>query len=41
MEGTQRRMKVMGGGLNVSQCDDRWTTIFIILPHPISPVHTA
>lgn len=41
MEGTRRRMKTMGGGLSVSQGDDRWTTIFTILLHPISPVHTA
>jgi len=34
-------MKTMGGGLSVSQGDDRWTTIFTILLHPISPVHTA
>ena len=41
MEGTRRRMKAMGGGLSVSQGDDRWTTIFTILLHPISPIHTA
>ena len=34
MEGTRRRMKAMGGGLSVSQGDDRWTTIFTIPLHP-------
>ncbi len=30
-------MKAMGGGLSVSQGDDRWTTIFTILSPPDIP----
>ena len=33
-------MKSMGGGLSVSQGDDRWTTIFTIPLQPTSPMPT-
>lgn len=33
-------MKAMNGGLNVSQGEGRWTTIFTMPLQPISPMPT-
>ena len=38
LEGARRRVEALGGSLSVSQGEGRWTTIFSVPLHPMSPV---
>ena len=38
LEGARRRVEALGGSLSVSQGERRWTTIFSVPLHPMSPV---